>query len=108
MTRFTPRARWMLVPLVLLALFATACGSSSSKSDSKTTTTKKEAAATTAAAAKLTGTLAGSGSTFVAPFIEQAATAFTSANPGLTTNYNPTGSGAGQVDLQGKLVDFAG
>lgn len=106
MTRFTARARWTLVPLVLLALFATACGSSSSKSDSKTSTTKKAAATTTAA--KVTGALTGSGSTFVAPFVEQAATAFTGANPGLTINYNPTGSGAGQVDLQGKLVDFAG
>ncbi len=105
MTRFTARARWMLIPLVLLALLATACGSSSSKSADKTTTTK---AAATTTAAKVTGTLAGSGSSFVAPFIEQAATAFTSQNPGLTINYNPTGSGAGQVDLQGKLVDFAG
>ncbi len=105
MTRFTARARWMLIPLVLLALLATACGSSSSKSSSKTTTTKKAATTT---AAPVTGTLSGSGSTFVAPFIEQAATAFTGVNPGLTINYNPIGSGAGQVALQGKLVDFAG
>jgi phosphate transport system substrate-binding protein len=88
------------VPVSLLALivaFAGACGSSkSSKSGS--------------GGAKLPATtLNGSGSSFQDAFDEEVFRDFMNdVQPNVTVNYNPTGSGQGQTDLQGGLVDFAG
>jgi phosphate transport system substrate-binding protein len=96
-------ARWLLMPVLLVALVAAAgCGSSSSSS----TKTKNSVNGTTQAS--LTGTINGSGATFPATYYQAAIQGVTQANSGLTINYNPTGSGAGQTDLQGQLVDFAG
>ena len=54
-------------------------------------------------------TLKGSGSSFQDPFDEEVFRDFTSdAQPNVTVNYNPAGSGQGQTDLEGQLVDFAG
>jgi phosphate transport system substrate-binding protein len=81
------------------ALALTACGSddnggsSASSSDSST---------------KLSGTLNGEGSTAQKNAIEQAISAFGDDNPGVTVNYNPTGSGAGIKQFNAKQVDFAG
>jgi phosphate transport system substrate-binding protein len=98
MNRIT--ARWLLLPVLSVALVAAAgCGSSSSSSTKSKSST---------AAAKLTGTINGSGATFPATYYQAAIQAVTQANSGLTINYNPTGSGAGQTDLEGQLVDFAG
>jgi phosphate transport system substrate-binding protein len=102
MNRIT--ARWLLLPVLSVALVAAAgCGSSSSsKAKAKSSTS------TTAAKAELTGTINGSGATFPATYYQAAIQAVTQANSGLTVNYNPTGSGQGQTDLEGQLVDFAG
>jgi phosphate transport system substrate-binding protein len=51
-------------------------------------------------------TLNGAGSTFAAPIYQQWGS--TLKSQGLTLNYNPVGSGAGQTELAGATVDFAG
>ncbi|SRR5579884_982305 len=95
------RASSLVVTAVALALVAAACGSSSSKS--------KGSSATTGASSSLpSATLNGSGSTFQQPYDQAAIQAFTQQHPGVTINYAGGGSGKGQTDLQGKLVDFAG
>jgi phosphate transport system substrate-binding protein len=87
------------VPATLVALIvvfaAGACGSSKSSGGS---------------GSKLPATtLKGSGSSFQDAFDQEVFRDFTNdAQPNVTVNYNPTGSGQGQTDLQGNLVDFAG
>jgi phosphate transport system substrate-binding protein len=87
---------------LVLALVAAACGSSSKSNSSDTTGGSNTTAAVPAA------TLNGSGSTFQQPYDQAAIQAFTSVHSGVTINYAGGGSGKGQTDLQGKLVDFAG
>jgi phosphate transport system substrate-binding protein len=54
-------------------------------------------------------TLSGSGSSFQDAFDQEVFTDFTNdVQKNVTVNYNPTGSGQGQTDLQAGLVDFAG
>ncbi len=111
----TSRLFRLAIPALIAATVAGAC--SSSKSSSTTTTAAPAGSATTAAAstaapttaaAKVSGTLNGSGSTFQAAYDQAAIQAFQQANSGATINYQGKGSGAGQTDLQNKVVDFAG
>jgi phosphate transport system substrate-binding protein len=51
-------------------------------------------------------TINGAGSTLAAPIYQQWSS--TLKNQSLTVNYNPVGSGAGQTELEGATVDFAG
>lgn len=88
--------RWTTIPVLALTLVLAAC--SSSQSSSTTSTTE----------AKLSGSLNGSGATFPKLFYQASIQAYGQLQPGLTVNYNPTGTGAGQTDLQNKLVNFAG
>jgi phosphate transport system substrate-binding protein len=93
-----------LAPLaVLILVVAGACGSSKSNGSPSGSTTGgggTKLAATT---------LKGSGSSFQDPFDEEVFRDFTrDAQPNVTVNYNPAGSGQGQTDLQGQLVNFAG
>jgi phosphate ABC transporter, phosphate-binding protein len=101
------RAR-MLVPLVLtLGLVAAACGSSSSstnKGDKGGSTSSTTAAAPKLAAA----TLNGSGATFPQAYYESVIQEFQTAQPAVTLTYGGGGSGKGQTDLQGGLVQWAG
>jgi phosphate transport system substrate-binding protein len=94
------RRRVPIAVLALIIVFAGACGSS------KSSGTKD----TSGGGAKLpTTTLSGSGSSFQDAFDQEVFRDFTNdEQPDVTVNYNPTGSGAGQTDLQGGLVDFAG
>lgn len=93
--------------LVALGLALVACGSSGTSSTGTSTTAA--GGASTGAAAKLpAGKLAGSGATFPAAYYEEVIKKFIAANAGLDVTYNPVGSGQGQADLQGGLVDFAG
>ena len=91
--------RFALAPLaVALLVFAGACGSSKSKGTGATNGSRLPKT-----------TLAGSGSSFQDAFDQQVFRDFTTdAQPNVTVNYAPTGSGQGQTDLQGGLVDFAG
>jgi len=79
-----------------------ACGSSS-----KTTTTAATSATTSSSASSVApGTINGAGSTLAAPIYQQWAS--TLKSKGLTVNYNPIGSGAGQTELAAATVNFGG
>ncbi len=108
MTRTSPRWRWLVAVVLVLGVFAAACGSDSDKksSDSSSSTaggsTSKELPA---------ATITGSGSTFIAAYVNEVANAFKQPQPNITVVYPPTnsgGSGKGQTDLQANLVDYAG
>ncbi len=90
---------------VALSLVGAACGSSS-KSGGATTTAG--GATTTAAPSDLKATLNASGATFPQAFYQEAITAFTAKNKGVTINYAGGGSGKGRKDLADQLVDWAG
>jgi phosphate transport system substrate-binding protein len=93
----------------VLALTATlaiaACGGTS-----KTSTTGSAGASGSASSSQSSGgssaTLNGAGSTLAAPIYQQWGSSLKSQ--GLTVNYNPVGSGAGQAQLESGTVDFAG
>jgi phosphate transport system substrate-binding protein len=93
-------------PLVLAVTVAGACSSSSSSTTSSNSTAG--GSATSASGPAVSGTLNGSGSSFQQAFDAAAIDGFTKANKGTAVNYNPSGSGQGQTDLEGQLVDFAG
>ncbi len=98
----------MLVALVLtFGLLAAACGSSSS---SKPNNQGSDAGgtSTTTAAPLSAATLNGSGATFPQAYYETLIQAFKTAQPSVTATYGGGGSGKGQTDLQGGLVQWAG
>jgi phosphate transport system substrate-binding protein len=90
----------MVATALASALAVAACGSSSSK----TTTTGTGAAASPSSSGS--GTINGAGSTLAAPIYQQWGS--TLKGQGLTVNYNPVGSGAGQTQLASATVDLAG
>jgi phosphate transport system substrate-binding protein len=85
----------------LASLVVAACGSSSSSSSTGSGGSSGSGGGKVAG-----GTLNGAGSSLAAPIYQQWAS--TLKSQGLTVNYNPVGSGAGQTELQGATVDFAG
>jgi phosphate transport system substrate-binding protein len=84
------------ISLVLAGGIA-ACGSSNSNSSPNSSGSGSSGGS---------ATLNGAGSTFAAPIYQQWGS--TLKSQGLTLNYNPVGSGAGQTELAGATVDFAG
>jgi phosphate transport system substrate-binding protein len=88
----------------VLALGLAACGSSSSSSSSSASTSAVSSAPakTATAPSAASGTISGAGSTFAAPVYEQ----WSSAQSGLTVNYQSVGSGAGITAVESKIVDF--
>ena len=90
---------------VAVALLA-ACSSSTTSAPPAATGTGGATSGSTSAA--LSGTLNGSGSTFQAPFQEQAIQNFKSVQSGMTVNYGGGGSGKGRTDLASGVVNFAG
>jgi phosphate transport system substrate-binding protein len=84
------------------ALVVAACGSSSGSSSSSSS----GAAAASSSGSNVSATLNGAGSTLAAPIYQQWANTLKSS--GLTVNYNPVGSGAGQTQLASATVGFAG
>jgi phosphate transport system substrate-binding protein len=81
-----------LAALCALALLVAACGSSSNDNTG---------------GGKSGGTINGAGSTFAAPIYQQWGSTLKSQD-GLTTNYQPVGSGQGITELTAGTVDFAG
>jgi len=79
---------------IVVAAGVAACGSSSSNSGSGSGSSSGSA------------TINGAGSSLAAPIYLQWGSALKSQN--LTINYNPVGSGAGQTELAGATVNFAG
>jgi phosphate transport system substrate-binding protein len=95
-----------LAGCAVLALGLAACGSSgsssSSSSSSSTSAASSAPAKTATAPPTASGTISGAGSTFAAPVYEQ----WSSAQSGLTVNYQSVGSGAGITAIESKIVDF--
>jgi phosphate transport system substrate-binding protein len=87
------------------ALVIAACGSSNS-STSSGSSSAAPGTSSKAAGANVSATVDGAGSTLAAPIYQQWAS--TLKSKGLTVNYNPVGSGAGQTDLASATVGFAG
>jgi phosphate transport system substrate-binding protein len=86
--------------LLTASLALAACGSSSSSSSSQS------GAAAAGSSSGGSATLNGAGSTLAAPIYQQWGS--TLKGQGLTVNFNPVGSGAGQADLETATVQFAG
>ncbi|WP_138445202.1 phosphate ABC transporter substrate-binding protein PstS [Sinomonas susongensis] len=85
------------------ALALSACGSDNGTGSSATAT-----GSATSAGPKVTGTLTGAGSTAQSAAIDAWKQGFTAANPGVTVQYNPVGSGAGRKTFISGAGQFAG
>jgi phosphate transport system substrate-binding protein len=90
-----------------LAILTVACGGSDTPAAS-TDTTVGGSSATTVKEAALSGTLNGSGSTFMKGFVEVSIAGYKKVQPGVTVNYAGGGSGTGRTNLQDGVVDYAG
>ncbi len=88
---------------ILAALLVAACGSSGSSSSSSG---GAAAGSSSSGGGNVSASLDGAGSTLAAPIYQQWANTLKSS--GLTVNYNPVGSGAGQTQLASATVAFAG
>jgi phosphate transport system substrate-binding protein len=88
------------------ALVVAACGSSSKTTATGTGTATGTTGTAGSSGAVASGTVNGAGSTLAAPIYQQWGS--TLKGKGLTVNFNPVGSGAGQTQLAGATVQFAG
>src|SRR6201996_6119908 len=86
------------------ALLVAACGSSGSSS--RSSSGAAAASSSSSSGGNVSATINGAGSTLAAPIYQQWAN--TVKSNGLTVNYNPVGSGAGQTQLASATVGFAG
>lgn len=92
---------WILA-LTFAVFVASGCNGSDNKTSDNSTTTN---GGSTSGAG---GTqITGAGSTFVYPAMSKWTAAYQQANPGITFNYQPVGSGAGIGQLKAGTVDFA-
>ena len=96
-----PRRIAMVATALASALAVAACGSSSS---SKTTGSSGSSGGSSSSGGS--GTINGAGSTLAAPIYQQWGS--TLKGQGLTVNFNPVGSGAGQTELASATIQFAG
>jgi len=87
-----------------VSLLASACGGSRENSSTGATTP----GATQTGEAPLSATLNAAGATFPKAFYEVAIAGYKKVQPGVTVNYDGTGSGTGRQRLQDGVVDFAG
>jgi phosphate transport system substrate-binding protein len=85
------------------ALVIAACGSSNSSSSSGGAAASS---GSSSGGGNVSATINGAGSTLAAPIYQQWGN--TLKSKGLTVNYNPVGSGAGQTELASATVAFAG
>jgi len=107
MRRRSTRFAGPLAGALALALLAAGCGGSDKTSTASTDSTTADATATTKELA-LSATLNAAGATFPKGFYEVAIAGYKKVQPGVTVNYNATGSGAGRQSLIDGVVDFAG
>lgn len=89
-----------VVVAVITSVALAACGSSSKSSSSSTSSNASSNSGPGS------GTLNGAGSTLAAPIYQQWGQ--TLKSQGLTVNFNPVGSGAGQTQLAAATIAFAG
>jgi phosphate transport system substrate-binding protein len=96
--------------LLAASLGIAACGSSSSSSSSSSSAPAPAASGSSSSSSSSSSggsaTINGAGSTLAAPIYQQWGSTLKSS--GLTVNFNPVGSGAGQADLETATVQFAG
>jgi phosphate transport system substrate-binding protein len=92
--------------LAAMALSLAACSSSSTTTSSPAAGTTSASAATSSA--QLSGSLAGSGSSFQTTFQQTAISQFKTVEPGMTVTYGSGGSGKGRSDLASNVVNYAG
>lgn len=98
------RARMLGALVLTFGVVAAACGSSS-----KTDSGDKDGPSSTEGTTKLAAaTLNGSGATFPQAYYETLIAEFQTVQPAVTVTYGGGGSGKGQTDLQGNLVQWAG
>jgi len=89
-----------VVVAVVTSVALAACGSSKKSSSSSSSSSKSSSSSSGS------GAINGAGSTLAAPIYQQ--WGMTLKSQGLTANYNPVGSGAGQTQLEAATIDFAG
>src|SRR4051812_10732197 len=105
----TTRVLGLALALGLLAAGCGSTGNSASGGGGGSSTSSSTAANGIAVDyGKLTGTLNGSGSSFQDTFDQKAKSEFAKIAPGVTVNYNKSGSGAGKTDLANQVVQYAG
>ena len=100
----TPRRMATVAAVAASSLAVAACGSSGSSSSSAAGS--GSSASSSSSSGGGSGTINGAGSTLAAPIYQQWGS--TLKGQGLTVNFNPVGSGAGQTELASATVDFAG
>ncbi len=96
----------MVATALASALAVAACGSSSSSTSSSTGAASSSSTSAASSGSSGSGTINGAGSTLAAPIYQQWGS--TLKGQGLTVNFNPVGSGAGQTELASATVEFAG
>jgi phosphate transport system substrate-binding protein len=87
------------------AIVLAGCAANEVDADPTATSSSSSGETTTAA---LSGTLDGSGASSMAAGQEAWVAAFQELNPGVTVNYNPTGSGTGRDQFEEGLTFFTG
>lgn len=88
------------------ALVLTGCAAN--EQEAPATTTSAASSGQTEEVVALSGTLEGSGASSMAAGQEAWVAAFQTKNPGVTVNYNPTGSGTGRDQFEQGLTFFTG
>ena len=97
-----PKLKWLVVPLVALAVaVAAGCGGSSSSSSNSSSTTGTSSGSTTNSSV-----LTGAGSTFVAPLVSAWEAAYVKTPAAVTITYGAVGSGGGIDAITARSVDF--
>jgi phosphate transport system substrate-binding protein len=96
------------VAAVATALGLAACSSSSSSTAASGSSSATSSASSSASTSTVSGTIKAAGSTFQTNFQQTAISAFKSADPNVTVDYDPVGSGTGRADLYSNTVLFAG
>jgi phosphate transport system substrate-binding protein len=95
--------------VVATALALAACSSSGTSSASGGSSATSSSSATgSASSSTASGTIKAAGSTFQTNFQQTAISAFKSADPNVTVDYDPVGSSSGRADLYSNTVLFAG
>lgn len=94
--------------LATLSLGLSACAANEGGSGTNPSAGASSGGGAGSGAASLTGELKGVGASSAATAQETWAAAFQTANPDVTVNYSPDGSGAGRDAFKGGGADFAG
>ena len=101
-----PRRIAVLAAALASALAVAACGSSNNNTTTGAAGATTATGTATGGSSSGSGTINGAGSTLAAPiYLQWGATL---KGQGVTVNFNPIGSGAGQTELASATVNFAG